>query len=635
MSWTGIVKRVPLVLFGLLCGRLAVASSQDPPAFTLEEIVTTRNWGQFRLSPDGRWAVFTGVGRYFGHPLFPRFGNDNNLRIVSTKTGEMLQVTSGSFAKTYPRFSPDGRRIAYESEGDIWTVELSGGSARRLTTNVSADRDASWSPNASEIAFVSRRWRSSDLYVMDAGGEREGLRQLTDDGFRESRPTWSPDGKFVLFTSARDEHFYSRGIYRVPAAGGKVERLTPPDNARNNLPSFSPGGRRVAYISDRSGYLNIWTMGPDGTDHRQLTRMPQDQDYPENDHIQAMGLHWSPDGKRLLFFTNRLGNLDLMLVDVTTGKTEALRTEDGSHHPVGWVDNETVAFVYESYRVPPDLHVQPLGADARQLTFSGHTRYRTEAFDRLESVRWLSEDGIEVHGYLRRPSRLTPGERVSAIVMSHTYNVGQFYNQWNPIFAHIVQSGYVMLMVNHRGSNGYGVAFRDLPKANWGFAQLKDLVSAAEFLRKLPEVDPERVGMMGYSMGGYLTMLAVTTEPSVFRAGLCIFGLGEITGDPERSSKNYVWHIGGTEAEKREAYRQASPITHVERMTSPLLILHSDGDPIEPVTKVYNFVHELEKHGKIHELEIYRNEAHGLRSLEHQLDSYQRVMKFLDRYLRN
>ena len=178
-----------------------------------------------------------------------------------------------------------------------------------------------------------------------------------------------------------------------------------------------------------------------------------------------MGLHWSPDGKRLLFFTNRLGNLDLMLVDVTTGKTEALRTEDGSHHPVGWVDNETVAFVYESYRVPPDLHVQPLGADARQLTFSGHTRYRTEAFDRLESVRWLSEDGIEVHGYLRRPSRLAPGERVSAIVMSHTYNVGQFYNQWNPIFAHIVQSGYVMLMVNHRGSNGYGVAFRDLPGA--------------------------------------------------------------------------------------------------------------------------------------------------------------------------
>ena len=134
-----------------------------PSGIYAGEIVTTRNWGQFRLSPDGRWAVFTGVGRYFGHPLFPRFGNDNNLRIVSTKTGEMLQVTSGSFAKTYPRFSPDGRRIAYESEGDIWTVELSGGRQGGSRRTSRPTGMPPWSPNASEIAFVSRRWRSSDL----------------------------------------------------------------------------------------------------------------------------------------------------------------------------------------------------------------------------------------------------------------------------------------------------------------------------------------------------------------------------------------------------------------------------------------------------------------------------------------
>jgi dipeptidyl aminopeptidase/acylaminoacyl peptidase len=610
------------------------AAAQARPAFTLDEIVATRTWGQFSLSPDATWAVFTAVGRYFGHPLFPDFGEDNNLRLVSTRNGELRQITSGPFAKTYPRFSPDGRRVAFESEGDIWTVELESGATRRLTTHVAADRAAAWSPDGRSIAFASNRWGRWDLYVMSAGGERESLRRLTGDDFREERPTWSPDGRWVLFLSARDAHFYSRGIFRVPAAGGSVSRLTPEDNARNNLPSFAPGGEKVAYVSDRSGYLNIWTMQPDGTDHRQLTRVPQDQDYPENDHIQSMGLHWSPEGTRLLHFTNRLGNLDLMSVRAANGETDTVGNTDGSHHPVGWVDDRTVAYVYESYRQPPAFFVRPLGGTPRQLTHSGHAVYRSEHFDRLESVHWKSEDGVEVHGYLRRPS-WQGAERLPGIVMSHTYNVGQFYNQWCPIFGYIVQSGYVMLMVNHRGSNGYGVAFRDLPKGDWGFAQLRDIVSAAGFLRSLPEVDPERVGMMGYSMGGYLTQLAATTRPDLFRAAISIFGLGEITGDPDRSSPNYIWHLGGSEAQIPEAYRRASPVTHVPQMQAPLLLLHSDGDPIEPVTKAYNFIQAMETAGKTYEAHIYRNEAHGLRLLPHQLDSYERVLRFLERYLKN
>ena len=625
------------ILAGLLSGSpvSAQADLAYRPAFTLEEIVATRSPGQFRLSPDGRSAVFTAVGRYFGHPLFSDFGEDSNLRLISTETGERLQLTSGPFPKTYPAFSPDGRQIAYESEGDIWTVDRESGAIRRLTTHVASDRSASWAPDGRSIAFVSNRWGRWDVYVMDARGERQMLRRLTSDAFREERPTWSPDGQSVLFLSARDTHFYSRAIYRVAATGESVRRLTREDNARNNLPSFSPDGRRLAYISDRSGYLNIWTMSPDGTDDRQLTRAAQDQDYPENDYIQSMGLHWSPDGTRLLYFTNRSGNLELMIVRLETGETQVVENKDGSHHPVGWVDDHNVAFVYESYRAPPDLYLKPLEGRTRQLTFSNHALYRPEHFDRLESVVWKSEEGVEVHGYLRWPSNLQPKDRLPGIVMSHTYNVGQFYNQWNPIFSYIVQSGYVMLMVDHRGSNGYGVAFRDLPKGNWGFAQLEDIASGAAFLRARPEVDPDRVGMMGYSMGGYLTLLALTARPELFRACIAIFGLGEITGDPDRSSANYIWHLGGSEREIPEAYSKASPITYVENMRAPLLLLHSDGDPIEPVTKAFNFIQAMEKAGKGFEAKIYRNEAHGLRLLEHQLDSYERLMRFLDRHLRN
>jgi dipeptidyl aminopeptidase/acylaminoacyl peptidase len=292
-----------------------------------------------------------------------------------------------------------------------------------------------------------------------------------------------------------------------------------------------------------------------------------------------------------------------------------------------------VVYVYESYTAPPDIYVKPHGGAARRLTHSEHAAFRPGHFDALESVTWKSADGVDVHGFLRRPGAARPGERLPALVVSHTYNVGQFYNQWSPIFSYIVQSGYVMLMVNHRGSNGYGTAFRDLPKGDWGFAQLRDIESGAAFLRARADVDPARVGMLGYSMGGYLTMLALTARPALFAAGVVVFGLGEITGDPERSSPNYVWHLGGTEAQKPDAYRRASPITHVEQMRAPMLILHSDGDPIEPVTKVRNFTQAMDRFGKAYEVRIYANEAHGLRQLDHQLDSFQRVMRFLDVHL--
>lgn len=606
------------------------------PAFSLEQIVATRMWGQFALSPDGKWAAYTAVGRYFGHPLFPDFGEDCNIRVVSTASGELLQVTSGAQAKTYPRFSADSRSILYEAEGDIWSVDLQAGVQRRLTTHVARDRAAAWSPDGHRIAFLSHRKGRAQIFVMDSRGEREGLRQLTSNEFDKTAPVWSPDGQSLLITSAREEYFYARGIYRVDVATGAETRLTPADEAHSSLPSFSPDGSCVAYVSDRAGYLNVWVMRSDGTEHRQLTRMAQDQSYPDNDHIQPQGLHWSPDGRRLLCLTNRFGNLDLVVVDAASGASEVIEGKDGSHHPVGWVDDQTLAFAYESHVVPPDLYVKPVGGPARPLTFSMHAVYGPpEHFDQLDPVGWKSEDGVEVHGYLRRPSGLRPGDKLPALVASHTYNVGQFYNQWNPIFSYIVQSGYVLLTVDHRGSNGYGRAFRDLPKGNWGFAQLKDLVAGATLLRSLSEIDPARIGILGYSMGGYLSLLALTTEPEVFRAGVCVFGLGEMMGDHvSRVGSDYFWAMGGTEDDVPEAYRRHSPITYVERMTAPVLIIHSDADPIEPVTKVHNFLQEMDRWGKRFEAKIYRNEAHGLRRLENQLDSFERVLRFLERYLK-
>jgi len=647
----------------LLAATAAAAETVElrrAPAFTLDHVTQNRSIGMVVLSPDRTSVVYSHVGRYFGHPVLPGYGEDNNLFLLTLATGKRVQLTTGTASKAYPAFSPDGRFISYESEGDIWSVEIASGLTRRLTTDWTADRSANWSPDGKEIVFLGTRWGRSTMYVMSAEGERAGLRAVAElgdvwaQGFGGQKPVWSTDGKYLLFCLGREPHFYSREIYRVSAAGvpapgvpangtlaagvtaatgDQFERLTPLDNSRNNWPSFSPDGKRIAYIADRSGFLNIWTMAADGSDHRQVTSVEQDQDYIENDHIQTMGLRWSPDGRRILYFTNRLGNLELQIVDVATGAVQVVENQKGSHHPIGWLDDKTVAYVYESHRSSPQIFVKPLKGVARQVTQATYAAFNPDNFETLEEVSWTSADGVEVHGNLRKPSWLQPGDKLPGLVMSHTYNVGQFYNQWVPIFSYLVQSGYVVLQVNHRGSSGFGKNFRELPKGNWGHAQLKDHVSAAALIRSLPQVDPRRVGMLGYSMGGFLTQLAITNEPQLFDAAVAVFGLGEVYGDPGRSIKNYIWHFGGTEAQLPEAYARASPITKVGQMRTPLLIIHSDSDPIEPVTKVRRLTAEMDRLGKYYEAQIYSNEAHGLKILEHQRDSYQRIVDFLDRQL--
>ena len=142
-----------------------------------------------------------------------------------------------------------------------------------------------------------------------------------------------------------------------------------------------------------------------------------------------------------------MGNLDLKTVDVATGTAKVVENRDGSHHPVGWLDDRTVAYVYESYRdAPGSLREAAQRRNAKRLTYSRPRRVPSRRhFDRLESVTWNSADGVKVHGYLRRPSSGRVRRSLPALVVSHTYNVGQFYNQWSPIFSYMVQSGYVLL----------------------------------------------------------------------------------------------------------------------------------------------------------------------------------------------
>jgi len=598
------------------------------PAFTLEQAVQVRTIGQVALSRDGRTAAFGLAGHYFGFPVVPRFGHDNNLRIVSLDTGELRQATSGPAEKTAPVFSPSGELLAFESEDDVWVVRLRDGRPTRVTTNRARDSRAFWSPDGQRVGFLSNRDGGTDIWLASVDGERHGLTRLTSDGMTKTAPQWAPDGSSIVYAAKGPLDFYAQGIFTIAATGGSPRRLTPPDEFEHSQPHWSPDGRRLAFVSDRTGYAHVWTMNADGSDPRHFDTGPYDSVSP---HFDVRPV-WSSDGQKILTTRNTAGRFELVSVAVGDASLTVLGSGPGQYHEAGWRHDGQPVYVYENAWSPPDLYAGAADGARRQLSFSSHVTFRESHTARVERVRFASTGGLEVQGFVLTPRQPAAGTRLPAIVALHPNGDGQFYDHWNPFFHYLAQSGYALLLLDQRGSSGYGRAFRKAQIGNWGTGTFDDVKAAAAFVKALPDVDPARVGVMGLSFGGYQTLLALTKTPDLFRAGVDLMGPTDRRG---RSGDQYrELQIGARQEDDPALYDRISPITSVSALRAPLLIIHSDQDRNVPPEETYRLIDELQRQHKYYDAVIYPGEAHGLANPEHQLDSYRRMLQFFDRWLK-
>jgi dipeptidyl aminopeptidase/acylaminoacyl peptidase len=598
------------------------------PRFTLDQIVQVRTLGHFAIAPDGARVAYALAGHYFGFPTVPRFGHENNLRILSLATGDIQWLTSGAFAKTGPVFSPDGRRVAFESEDDVWIVNVADGRTTRVTTEAARDRKITWAPDGGHVAFVSNRGGGTDLWIASVAGERHGLRRLTHSADLEDDPQWSPDGATLLFVARSREEYYSKGVFSASAEGGPSVRLTPPDAFDHFAPRWSADGRQIAFLSDRTNFVHVWTMRPDGSGAREFDTGPHEATSP---HWTVQPI-WSRDGRRILTSVNREGSFDLVVLSMDDGSVETIGSGSGQHHEVGWTRDGSAIYSYENAWSPPDLFLKPIGSGPRRLTSSSHVVFQQQHFADVRRVRFPSLDGLEIPGFLVTPTGLRLGERLPAIVNLHPNGYGQFYDHWNPFLHYLAQSGYVMLLVDQRGSAGYGRVFREAQRGAWGTKTFDDVKAAARFIRAQPFVDPHGVGVLGLSFGGYQALLALTKTPDLFKAGVDLAG-------PTDKRSPFVDHynalqIGATEAEDPALYDRISPMKSIGDLRAPLLVLHGDADRNVVIEFTHRLIDELERQHKTYEAKIYPGEAHGLADPAHQLDAYRRIVAFFDRYLK-
>jgi dipeptidyl aminopeptidase/acylaminoacyl peptidase len=586
------------------------------PHWRLEAVARTPRPRSLTLGADRRRAVMIEDAETSDVWLVDLEGN-----------GPPRRLTTGRDPAAYwedvePRLSPDGETVAYADEGHVWLAPVAGGPPRKLVKGSSPV----WTPDGRIVISVERD-DTTRLAVVDADDAwprrlatvHGGLDAYGDEG----DAAVSPDGTEVAyaFTPRGD---LKRGEIRVAALdGGAVRALTATEGMMEHAPAWSPDGATIAFVSERSGFHELHVVAHDGSGERQLTSAGAD-------HSQA---EWRPDGDRLVCVRGRRNRFDLVVVDASDGAADVI-AEGGTWSYPHWTSSGDVVAGYEDHATAPELRAVSPGASERTLHAPAPLSIRRAPHAALEDVVFTSFDGLEIPGFLMRPSEASMGRPVPAVVYPHGGPTDAYTDAWDGHAQYFVDRGYAWLAVNFRGSTGYGRDFERLNHGDWGVGDTKDCLAGADFLRTLDWVDGERLGIFGASYGSYMALLAVTDDPEHrFRCAVCKYGDCDITTSWAQGDREGVQDLDrmmGPPSSAREAYIAGSAYHRLENVRAPLLIAHGEQDIRVSPKQSEQLTKRLRQLGKTFEYVTYPTEGHGLLRAGPQLDFYRRLERFLD-----
>jgi dipeptidyl aminopeptidase/acylaminoacyl peptidase len=633
---------------------------------TIEGIVAVESPREFRIHPRDRVVAYTaemaGTRQLFTLPL--------------RGTGAPpTQITASEKPIGDPQWSPDGRRLAFVRDEEIWIVEVDGSRLTKVVPKPGGGREPQWSPDGRRLAFLSRRRGWSQVWLIDAPVPRRGRPQreprppkatsLTASGLDVERMAWSLDGsRIAVMIGQPTDDLDTSQIAVVDVATGKSEVVAGQRSHDTGATWLADGS--LVFVTDADGWFQVVRRSPDGRDRIVLTD-------GEREHGEPSGSYGyvplpSPDGNRVVHIEVHDGLVDLIVRSLGDGappkrgrgrppktprtvtaatKAQRISPWDGVWRAVGWLaDGAWIAAIGESETRPQDLWLLPVpgvapdGARPRQVTDSRPAVLAaTLGPGRVpagERVAFKARDGLRVEGTLWRPTVATGkrgGKRVPTIVYPHGGPTWQSYRSFQPFKLLLAREGFAFLDVDFRGSTGYGRAFRRANHDEWGHADVHDLIDAGRWARDQPWSDG-RLAIFGGSYGGYMVLCALVEEPAMFAAGVDLYGDSEIAESfrhGDRPGRLDLLKMMGTpdDPARTELFRRGSPVYRAERIEAPLLILHGRKDKRVVPLMTERMVEALEIEGKIHEVHWYDDEGHGWERRENRRDAFERILRFL------
>jgi dipeptidyl aminopeptidase/acylaminoacyl peptidase len=593
-----------------------------PGPWTMELLVSINRVHHHALSPNGDQVAF----------VWEREGHSDLWLAATDGTGWAQRLTLDRPAHNYwedasPNWSPDGQWLVYASQGDIWSVPSAGGKARRLTDYRHGDSSPIVSPDGERVYYLSGRRMFHNLCYTTLDGDWPT--PLTHFEADVSDPQPAPDGKTVTFVYHPQDDLNRSEICLVAATGGEVQHLTGGAEVQDSFPRWSPDGKHIAYLSNRSGWQELYLLSVASGELQQLTTFS----------ANVQSLAWGPGGDQIALVVNRQGAGDLYVLEVESSESRILRAVRGWHSLPQWGSNGAwLTAEFESPIQPPDIYcIACDSSESRQLTFSMPPALATAALVMPEFVEYPSTSGSTIPAFLYRPSDATVEKPCPAIVYPHGGPTSEYALEWDILVQWLVAKGYAVVAPNYRGSTGYGLAHRRALHNNWGIVDTEDMLAAADYVAGLDWVDGERLGIYGASYGSYLAVLALARDPLYrYRCGVAKYGDCDILSSwaqGDRPGREDLERQMGHPTANRAGYHAGSPVYDVANIRSPLLIMHGERDERVHPKQSEQLVEALKREGKTFEYVVYEGEGHGFLGKDNLLHFFATLERFLDWYL--
>lgn len=613
----------------------SIVSAEAPgtSAVPIDDLFYTRSTGGGSWSPDGKEIAFTSnfTGRF-------------NLWKVSASGGWPVQMSQSDDRQVGGAWSHDGKWIVFASDRggleayDLYAIPRDGGAPENLTKTEEVSETApSWSPDGTQlvISYKQKTSPTTDVAIFD--WKTRTVRNLTNEKTKDHLwvgHVWSPDGK-AIYASRVNAGFSDASVFRIDAATGRQEELTPHDGAsRTRLSDVSPDGKWLLVTADRpGGYSNVALLE---VAMKKLTWVTDTQ-------WEASSGDFSPDGKWFTYGINEDGRTDAYLANTATKRGEKLNIAAGLNFFAGdpspfSPDGKRLLLTHQSSTQPGDLWVYDIGAKkGTQLTFSAIASLSSAKLPESQLVHYKSFDGKMISAFLWMPSNLKRDSSNPGIVLPHGGPTGQTLDSFNRNVIALVSRGYAVIAPNVRGSTGYGMDFQKANVKDLGGGDLEDEVYAVKFMTATGYVDPKKVGITGGSYGGYMTLMAVGKKPDLWAAAVELYGIIDwytMLKHEDPFLQEYEKSLMGDPEKDRAVYENASPIKFIRNATAPLLVLQGENDIRVPKEEAEQVVSIYKEIGKPVDSHFYPMEGHGFAKRENQIDSINRTIAWFDRYLK-
>ena len=638
--------------------------------YGIERYLNIRSATSPALSPDGdRVAFLTNIT---GTP---------QVWMISAQGGWPDQMTFYSDRIDFIAWSPDGTGLIFgksrggDENAQLFWLTPDGSQIRALTDDPKVRHNfGSWSHDGKKISYASNKRNKDffDIYIMDVATGRQELVYQQDGS--NSPVAWSFDDRQLVVSHSNEELSLDNELYLIDIAAKQATHLTPHQGATQyGDVFFTRDGRSILFgTDDKREFYSLARM------NLQSKRI----EIIEDTQWDLAGTALSDDGSLFAYTTNRDGFSELYVRKVSAdGTLEAKGTPITlpGKGVVGGLeisrDKQKLAFTFNGARYNADVWLYDLTTrKLSQVTRSSRAGIPQSSFIEPELIRYKSFDGREIPAWYYRPQpelltgrgssdvvfmtrngtlppasgrmNLTSGQvtmstatiaGLPVIISVHGGPEGQEQPNFNAIYQYFLSRGYAVLAPNVRGSTGYGKTYAHLDDVRKREDSVKDLAAAVDWLKTQGGADPRRIAVMGGSYGGYMTLAAITLYPDLWAAAVDTVGIANFETNL-RNTSGYRRKLRereyGTLERDLDFLKSISPIYKVDRIKTPLMVIHGKNDPRVPYTEAEQIVKALRDRNMPVEYKLFEDEGHGIAKLSNRLTLYPLVADFLDRYMK-